>query len=192
MGQRDVGVVSGDGFDGFPPQLRAFQHVHFVNRAEAFLPAARCFKGNAGDAAHFAFAVAQGVVTLAFACGIGFDAARLAEVDATGEFAHDEDIQPLHAFGFQRGAVNERVHDLRRAQVGEQSQIGADGKQAGFRTLRARQAVPFWPADAGEQHGIGGAGFGAGRFGIGFARGIHRATAEVGVIKCDRQPGFAL
>ena len=156
------------------------------------MPAARCFKGNAGDAPHFAFVVAQGVVTLAFARGIGFDAARLAEVDATGEFAHDEDVQPLHAFGFQRGAVNERVHDLRRTQVGEQSQIGADGEQAGFRALRARQAVPFRPADAGKQHRIGGAGFGAGRFGIGFARGIHRAAAEVGVIQRDRQPGFFL
>ena len=40
--------------------------------------------------------------------------------------------------------------------------------------------------------GIGGTRLGAGRFRVRLARGIHRAAAEVGVIKCDRQPGFAL
>ena len=39
---------------------------------------------------------------------------------------------------------------------------------------------------------LSGAGFGAGRFRVGFARGIHRAAAEVGVIQRDRQPGFFL
>ena len=156
------------------------------------MPVARCFKGNAGDAPHFAFAVAQGVIALALACCVHADAARLAEVDAAGEFAHDEDVQPLHPFGFQRGAVNQRVHDLRRTQVGKQPQIGADSEQAGLRALCARQVVPFRPANAGEQHRIGGARLGFGRFRVGVAAGIHRATAEVGVIQRDRQPGFFL
>ena len=79
---------------------------------------------------------------------------------------------------------------MRRTQVGKQSQIGADGEQAGFRALRARQAVPFRPADAGKQHRIGGAGFGAGRFRVRFARRIDRTTAEVGMVKGNRQPGL--
>ena len=186
---REVG--SGFGND-VAPQLRAFQHVHFVDGTEAFLPSLGGGEGDARDAAHFAFAVTQGVVTLAFASVVLPQAARLAEVDAAGEFAHDQDIQPAHEFGFERGTFNEGVQYPCRTQVGKQAEIGTDGEQSGFRALRTRQVVPFWPADAGEQHGIGCARFGTGFRRIRFTGGIHCATAEQGGVEGYSQPGAFL
>ena len=149
-------------------------------------------EGDARDTAHFAFAVTQGVVTLAFASVVFPQAARLAEVDAAGEFAHDEDVQPAYEFGFERGTLDEGVQYPCWSQVGKQAEVGTDGEQSGFRALRTRQVVPFRPADAGEQHGIGCARFGAGFRRIRFAGGIHCAAAEQGGVEGYSQPGAFL
>ena len=48
------------------------------------------------------------------------DPARLPEVDAGGQFAHDHDVEPGHHVAFQRGEIRERVETLGRPQVREQ------------------------------------------------------------------------
>ena len=82
------------------------------------------------DAADFALAVAHGVDAFALAGGIGADAARLAKVNIAGELAHNQNIQPGHHFGFECRGVGQFFVQNRRAQIGKQIQIFADGQQA--------------------------------------------------------------
>ena len=100
-----VGIIFGHFVEDFFPQFGGFQYVGLVHAAQFFAALLRRFEGDFGNAADFGFTVFHGVVAFAFAVFQRADATRFAEVDVAREFAHDEDIQSGHHFGFERGSV---------------------------------------------------------------------------------------
>ena len=99
----------------------------------------------------------------------------VAEVDAAGQLAHDEQVgagDPLRA---QRARVEQRRARPDRAQVGVQAEALAEAEQA---LLGARRVgvgrVPLRPADGAEQHGVG------------VAAGLEHLVGERGAVLVDR------
>jgi hypothetical protein len=85
----------------------------------------------------------------------GLDAARLTEIDAAGQFAHDQDVEVGHQLRLQRRGRRQRLEQQRRPQVGEQLEPGAQPQQTAFRALEGGQIVPLRSAHRAEQHGPG-------------------------------------
>src|SRR6185312_16744619 len=59
----------------------------------------------------------------------------LAEIDAAGGLAQDQDIEALDDLALERGGVGERRIDDRRAKVGKEAEVLAEPQQAGLGTL---------------------------------------------------------
>ncbi len=84
-----------------------------------------------------------------------------AEIDATGEFTHEQQVDALdHCRLERRGGPKLRQH-RHGTQVGVDAEFRAQAQQGGLRTDRCRGA-PLRPADGAEQHGIGGEAAGQG------------------------------
>ena len=93
------------------------------------------------DAANFLLAVDQRVDRLA--TGRSLPAlARLAEVDAAGELADDEDVDAAHDLGLQRRRVEQRLDRLHRTEVREQAERLPDGEQRLLRDARSTSGRP--------------------------------------------------
>ena len=99
----------------------------------------------------------------------------LAEVDAAGQLAHDQQVGAVDDLALQRAGVVERRQRPHRAQVGVQPEALAQPEQA---LLGARLGgvgrVPLGPADGGEQDGVGG------------LAGGQRLVGERGAVRVDR------
>ncbi len=144
-------------------------------------------EGHPGDAPDLGLLVDQGIDPLALAVVQGLHAARLAEVDAAGELAHDHDVQPGHHLGAQGGCTGQlRVEDG-RAQIGEQVQAGAQPQQALFGAQGHVQVVPAVAAHRPEQDGVRLAGQAQGLLGQGVAVGVIGAAADQGPLLLDVQ-----
>ena len=79
----------------------------------------------------------------------------LAEVNVAGQLAADENVEAVaDDFRLDRAGVSERLVHLRRAQVDEQTERGAQTEQRLLRTLFTWNLVPLRAADRAEQHGI--------------------------------------
>ena len=102
---------------------------------------------------------------LDFGAGVGTEIgsemrfrAALAEIDAPGQLAHDEDVRVLGNIRAQRRHVVKSVEDLRRAEIGEQAELLAQAQQSRFRANGA--IVPLIATDRAEQDCVGvAAGF---------------------------------
>ena len=127
--------------------------VGLLHRADLVLPPPRQLEGRARDAGDLALGVALGVDADALVA-LGEDAARLAEVDAGGQLAHDHDVEPGHHLALQRGEVGERVEALRRAQVGVEVHLLAQPQQPALGLHREVEVVVLRPADRAEQHRV--------------------------------------
>ena len=80
----------------------------------------------------------------------------LAEVDAAGELAHDEDVGALDDLGPQRARVDERRARADRPEVGEEAEALAQAEEALLRAGLVRVGrVPLRAADRPEQDGVG-------------------------------------
>ena len=112
-------------------------------------------EGGAGDAGDLALGVALGVDADALVA-LGDDAARLAEVDAGGQLADDQDVEAGHHLALQRGEVGQRVEALRRAEVGVEVHLLAQPQQPALGLQREVERVVLRPADRAEQHRVGG------------------------------------
>ena len=96
VAELDLRCVLGEVFgDNSTPQDRSLEHVGFVDRTDAV---AACFSGidcDLGDAFDFAGLVDHRVDRLlltVFECGGGFG---LTEIDAAGELANADDVDPI-------------------------------------------------------------------------------------------------
>src|SRR5690606_25581466 len=78
-----------------------------------------------------------------------------AKVNATSQFADNQNIQTGNHFRLQRRRRGQLRIQNGRAQVGKQFQVGAQTQQSFLRTLSHRQAVPFRTTDSTQQDGIG-------------------------------------
>ena len=63
---------------------------------------------------------------------------RLTVVDAAGQLAHDDQIEPAHELGLERRRVFETREDAHRTQVGEEFVVAAQQEQRVLRALRQR------------------------------------------------------
>ena len=72
------------------------------------------------------------------------DAARLAEIDAAGELADDQDVETGDHFGLQRGRVFQRIEADRRAQIREQLEILAQAQAGRARASCRTDCCPIW------------------------------------------------
>src|SRR5437763_7225485 len=75
--------------------------------------------------------------------------AALAEINAAGQLAHDQEIRVLGDVGPQRRHVVKSVEHLRRAKIGEKTQLLAQPQKARFRTNGA--IIPLIAAHGAEQ-----------------------------------------
>ena len=93
MGQLDVGKFRRVQCDDFlAPQHAGLEHIGLVDRTDPALSRARQLEGCPRHAANLVGGVLLGVETAALPVGKRFDAARLAEIDAAGEFADDDEV----------------------------------------------------------------------------------------------------
>ena len=77
---------------------------------------------------------------------------RLAEVDAAGQLAHDEQVDALDDLAPQRRGIGEPGDDGRGPQVREEAEILADAQQPLLGAHVDGERVPLRPADRAEQH----------------------------------------
>ena len=129
--------------------LRFSAEVHLVAAL------ARQLEGDAGDALDLVRGVDLRVDGALLAVLQRDDLLGLAEIDAAGQLAHDQDVEALDELALQRGGVGERRIADGRAQVGEQAEILAQPQQAGLGAHVVGDLVPLRAADGAEQHGVG-------------------------------------
>ena len=87
-------------------------------------------EGDGGDALDLEGVVDLGVDGALLAVAEVGDRLRLAEVDAAGQLADDEDVEALDQLALERGEVGERVEALGRAEVGEELEVLAQAQEA--------------------------------------------------------------
>ena len=104
----------------------------------------------------------------------------LAEVDAAGELAHDEQVGALDDLAPQRAGVQQRLDGAHRAQVRVQAQRLAQPEQPllGARRVAGRCVSHLRSADGGQQHGVGLAAGGQRLVGQRGPVGVDRRAAE--------------
>jgi hypothetical protein len=105
------------------------------------------------------------------------DAARLAEIDAAGQFADEHDVQARDQLALEAGGVGQGLEAIGRAQVGVDVHRLAQVQQAGFRAQVARGAGPLRAADRAHQHRVAGQGRVADLVGQGRAVGVVAGAA---------------
>src|SRR6202000_3387187 len=128
------------------------EDVGLVNLRELLAALAGELKGNARDTNDFIFRVTHRVDSLA---GFFAPGARLAEVEATEELAHEEDVDALRDLGTQRRVVSKRGEGQAGAQIRIASEDLADLQQAGFGALVRRQVIELVVADRAQKDRVG-------------------------------------
>ena len=88
-------------------------------------------------------------------CRLFVPRARLAEVEAAEELAHEEDVDALGDLGAQRRVVAERGEGEAGAEVRVAAEHLADLQQAGFGALVRREVIELVVADGAEEDGVG-------------------------------------
>ncbi len=142
------------------------------------LPRARQFEGDAGDALDLERVVDLRVDAALLAVAEVDDLLRLAEIDAAGQFAHDQDVEAFDHLLLQRGGRGERRIADGGTQIGEQLQILAQPQQPGLGPHLVGHRIPFRPADRAEQHRVGGQRLGHVGFGDRLAMRVIGAAAD--------------
>ena len=103
---------------------------------------------------------------------------RTAEVHASRQFAHAEEIGALHDLRLERRAVGQRVEYRQRTQVGVKSQRLAHPEQSLFGAyFRRRVVVVLGVADGTEEHGVRRLAYFVRLGGVGIARDIDGTGA---------------
>ena len=158
------------------PQPRGGDHVGLVDDGQMFAPLAGQFEGQTQNPldllARVNASIVSGVPVLAASL-------RTAEVHASGQLAHAQEIGSAHDLGLQRRAAGQRVEHGQRAQVGVQSERLAHPEQSLLGPhLGRRVVVVLRVADRAEQHGVGTQTDGVRLGRIRVARRIDRAGAD--------------
>ena len=155
IGVLDLRVLVLDAVHGFAPYAAGFEHVCLVYRADLLIALHRHFKGTAADALYLIYRVVHVVCTGLAPALVAFAAVVLAEVNVAGQLTANENVEAVtNNLRLDRARIRECLVHLRRAQVDEQAQCGAQTEQRLLRTLCTRHIVPLRAADCTEQHGI--------------------------------------
>jgi hypothetical protein len=134
------------------PELRGFEHVGLVHRGHEATPDPRFRKGHMRDAGDLRARIAQRVP-----CGPAdvVEPARLGEVQAAEQLAHDQDIGTANARGSDRADVRQRVVAGDRTQVGEPAERLAERQESGLGPRDRGKMLERRMPDGAEQHRIG-------------------------------------
>ena len=171
--------------DHLAPEPRGLEHVGLVDRGDAGRAAVRGaapggLEGDAGDPLDLGDRVLAGVVG-----GVAV-AAGVAEVDAAGQLADDEQVGAGDPLLAQRAGADQRRARPHRAQVGVQAHPLAQAEQA---LLGARRVgvgrVPFRAADGAEQDRVGGAAGVEDLVGEGDAVRVDRGAADQALVELE-------
>ncbi len=164
--------------DDLVPQNARLHDVALFHRRHAVLARAGQLEGDARDALDLERVVDLRVDAALLAVAEVDDLLGLAEIDAAGELAHDEDVEALDHFLLQRGGCGERRVADGWAQIGEQLEVLAQAEQARLGTRLVRHRIPFRPADRAEQNRVGGERLGHVRFRDRLAMRVIGAAAD--------------
>ena len=104
-------------------------------------------EGDAADAFDLVGVVDLGVDRALLAVAEIADLLGLAEIDAAGEFAHDDDVEPLDHLRLQRRGAGERGITHCRANVGVERQVLAQPEQPRLGARLIGHVGPFRAAD---------------------------------------------
>ncbi len=85
---------------------------------------------------------------------VSLDAARGAEIEASGQLAHDEQIGAAHDFGAKRRGRDEGIKQDGGAKIGEDAQTPPQLQQPRLGLERGRIRIEFRSADGAKEHGI--------------------------------------
>src|SRR5690606_758394 len=96
-------------------------------------PACAPAQGDAGNAVDFRGGVNLRIDAAADTIAKILNAARLPEVNAACQFAHDHDVEPADQLRLQARGIDQRIEADGRAEVGEQLEIFAKAQQAPLR-----------------------------------------------------------
>ena len=151
--------------DDLVPQHAGLHHVALFHRGDLVAPLARQLEADARDALDLVGVVDLGVDGALLAVAEIGDGFRLAEIDAAGEFAQDDDIEALDHLALEARGIRKRRIDDRRPDIGEQAEVLAQPQQPRFRPRVVGHLVPFRPADGAEDHGVAGVRLGHGLVG---------------------------
>ena len=130
--------------------------LRFSIEVTLFAPGLRQVEGDAGDALDLVGVVDLRIDGALLAVADVADLLRLAEIDAAGQLAQDQDVEPLDQLALQRRGVGERRIADGGAEIGEDAELLAQPQQRRLRALLVGHLVPFRPADRAEDHRIGG------------------------------------
>ncbi len=163
--------------------MRDFENVGLVDAGQ-FLAALGCeLKRDASHASNFLAGVAHGVPGFA---GCLVPLARLAEVEAAEQFAHEKNVGAVDDLRAQRRVDGEFLEGEGGAQVGVAAQRGAQLQQAGFGALVGRKGIELVAADGAEENRVGVECRGQG---VGGERGAvvdDGGAADALVVECER------
>jgi hypothetical protein len=143
--------------DDFAPQDARVEHVRLVDRSEAAVAPPRGLEADARDAPDLGCAVAHGIETFVVTGIIAAAAARLAEINVSGQLADDHQVESRNDVRLDRRRSRELGIQQGGTQVGEESERLADREDPLFGPHRTRQRVVARTADGAEQHRVGGA-----------------------------------
>src|SRR5260221_2015940 len=151
VSELDLGKIAGGASDDLAPETRALQNIRLVDGEQTPAAGAREFKCDAGDALDLRLTVAHGVERVTRARS-ALDGARLAEIQSTEQFAHDEDVGSLDDFFAQRRDGSERRIKDYGPKIGEGSEFLAEAQQSSFGAKFARVVIEGWTAYCSEQY----------------------------------------
>ena len=129
--------------DDLVPQHARLHDVALFRRGHLVAAGAGQLEGDAGDALDLVGVVDLRVDGALLAVAEVDDLLRLAEIDAAGQLAHDQDVEPLDDLALQRRSVGERRIADRRAQIGEQRQAPCAAAAAPLRAAPHKAPCPI-------------------------------------------------
>ena len=156
MRELDIGKFRGvQGHDFLAPQHAGFEHVGLIDRTNLVPSRPRQLKSGTRDTANLIGRVLFGVETTALPVGERLDAARLAEINAAGQFADDDEIDvPQHA-GLERRRIRQRRVGNDRPEIGVKIVFAAQAQQATRLARRRGNFLRLRPAGRAPQDRVG-------------------------------------
>src|SRR5262245_31821765 len=150
----DDGILAGHLVRHLAPQTRRREDVRLVDRRELAAALAGEREGGVEEASDLLLRVDERVDRFALGRAPA-PLARLAEVDAAGELAHHDQVDPVEHLGAERRRPHQCRDDPERTQVGVDPEPLAEPEQRLLRANRRLGIVPLGTAHGAEQHRVG-------------------------------------